>query len=324
MENPGHLRIFLQALQEGVIVLAPDGKILMGNPAAERILGIKLDELLSKSTLDEDWRTINVKGEHLPGEEHPCMIAARTGEPVEGFIMGIRRKTAQPTTWIQINAIPLLDDDTGKPSLVVTSFADITEQVEIQQTLAAKIASLHDAQIELEIRQTKLEELNQKLEVLANRDELTGAWNRRQLMERLRAEIALAHRYGYHLSLLMVDVDHFKAFNDQHGHLIGDALLQKMIEVFNANLRSSDTVFRFGGDEFAIVLPQTKLEEASMVANHLCVAVNGHAWSWGPISVSIGFANFGGRVSSADDLIRLADHALYKAKLAGRNQSNAA
>jgi two-component system cell cycle response regulator len=162
-------------------------------------------------------------------------------------------------------------------------------------------------------------------------DFLTGFHNRRYLQARLREELARAQRAGRPVACLMIDVDHFKRINDHYGHLAGDAVLREVAQRIDAEMRVSDTGARFGGDEFAIVLPQGSVGDGERVAARVLDAVRGQPVSIGghaaeSVTLSIGVAaaapdqNTRDYKVVADRLIAEADAALYRAKSAGRNR----
>lgn len=157
---------------------------------------------------------------------------------------------------------------------------------------------------------------------LAVTDPMTGVWNRRHTAELLRTEVARAGRFGRELSVLVVDIDSLKAFNDTYGHPAGDEVIQTVAEVVLSSRRDIDAVGRYGGDEFAIVLPETGPEGAAVVARRILStltempfrAPDGRSI---PISISIGVASYPSDTDEVDRLFSLADSALYKAKAAG-------
>jgi two-component system, cell cycle response regulator len=158
-------------------------------------------------------------------------------------------------------------------------------------------------------------------------DPLTGARNRRYLMEQIPREIERATRYGRHLAAVMCDVDHFKKINDTHGHLIGDAVLKWFVSSLQAGVRSVDWVARYGGEEFLIVLPETNVSNAAIAAEHLRAQVSRTPFeSEGasfPVTASFGVAGWKSAVpkgAALDALIARCDAGVYASKAAGRNK----
>jgi diguanylate cyclase (GGDEF)-like protein len=162
----------------------------------------------------------------------------------------------------------------------------------------------------------------EKVRQLASRDGLTGMLNRRAFEERILEEITRADRYGGNLAILMVDIDHFKQINDDFGHLLGDEVLKHTADIFSHHLRKVDFICRFGGEEFAIILPSTNVESAAAAGEKLRRAFFSHVFSGisRPITVSIGVAAFPENGIHRDVLVHSADRALYQAKQAGRNR----
>ena len=154
-------------------------------------------------------------------------------------------------------------------------------------------------------------------------DALTGLHNRRYFNERLIDEVDRAKRYGATITLLLCDIDHFKIVNDTYGHPVGDEVLVGLAGVFHNNLRKTDLVARFGGEEFAIVLLNTEKEKAFEIAENLRIAVAGLHLTKNEqikVTISIGISTLGQNTNSYDGLINQADKALYLAKSQGRNR----
>jgi diguanylate cyclase (GGDEF)-like protein len=151
---------------------------------------------------------------------------------------------------------------------------------------------------------------------LALHDPLTALPNRRLLDLNGANLVARARRYETPLSAIMLDIDGFKAFNDAHGHVAGDALLAKIAQIISARRRAADFAFRYAGDEFLCLLPETELETAAFVAERMRAAVA----AAGEATVSAGVATYNPQMESIANLIRAADAALYLAKHAGRNR----
>ena len=167
-----------------------------------------------------------------------------------------------------------------------------------------------------------------RLEFLATVDELTGISNRRHFMSMLKNEAVRATRYDRPLSLLMIDVDHFKGINDSHGHQVGDRVLARLAETIKESLRESDSLGRLGGEEFGVVLPEIDRDEAGKVAERIRAAVDSMVLDLesGPLrmTISVGAATMGSRSTDIEDLLQRADLALYQAKDQGRNRVVAA
>jgi two-component system, cell cycle response regulator len=167
---------------------------------------------------------------------------------------------------------------------------------------------------------------NRRLEELAHTDPLTKALNRRALAERLAAEMERVRRYSTTLSLLLIDLDHFKQVNDNHGHLAGDDVLMEVSALLQRVVRAVDIVARYGGEEFVVVLPETGSLGAEAFAERLRELIEAHLFCLNrgtPIrlTTSIGVSNFPGfGVESVEDLLVNADQALYRAKSEGRNR----
>jgi diguanylate cyclase (GGDEF)-like protein len=165
--------------------------------------------------------------------------------------------------------------------------------------------------------------LSASVEKLAITDDLTQVYNFRFLKSALRREIKRAGRFKQKLSILMVDVDNLKAYNDRHGHLRGSFLLKQIAARFVAQVRSFDLIAKYGGDEFTIILPQTEIEGALVVAERMRQSVEQHDFPLagaGTITVSIGVAMFPDDATDAHSLIMASDRALYAAKRLGRNR----
>ncbi len=161
---------------------------------------------------------------------------------------------------------------------------------------------------------------------LSATDELTKVANRRAFQERLEHELRRADRFHRQASLLMVDIDYFKRFNDTHGHLEGDQVLAKVAELFRENVREVDLVSRFGGEEFVILLPDADKVEAAAVAEKLRSRVFRHRFPHaetqptGRLTISVGVASYPGDATDSLSLVESADFALYRAKDTGRNR----
>ncbi len=166
--------------------------------------------------------------------------------------------------------------------------------------------------------------LNERLQQLAATDGLTGLTNRRRAIEKLSDLWTAAQRYGMALTCLMMDIDHFKGFNDTYGHAAGDAVLRATADCVSAQVRATDVVARIGGEEFLVIVPNTSSDEARILAERIRSAMAAmrvlHDGRQLSTTVSLGIAEKHTGIRSEDDLLRAADCALYAAKNSGRNR----
>ncbi len=185
------------------------------------------------------------------------------------------------------------------------------------ERLYRRLEDLHE---QLKQSHKQLAELNRQLQLMATTDGLTQLPNRRGLQERLSKESARVGPDGETMSVLMIDVDHFKKLNDTHGHLVGDEVLKTIAAILKASVRGSDLAARYGGEEFVIVLPDAGIDEAMAIGERIRQAVAEHRFDHGSVTASIGVAC--GITSSVktEALLRAADAALYRSKWSGRNR----
>lgn len=201
------------------------------------------------------------------------------------------------------------------------------ENAILVETLQTKNQALQELNRELETkifeRTRELAEANTRLAQLAVTDGLTGLYNHRHFYERLTLEVARTQRSNSPLSLLMIDVDFFKRYNDTHGHPAGDALLREMARLLTESRRANDVVARYGGEEFAVILVDTAKFVAAKLAERLRETAAAHT-GWdaqgSQISLSIGVASCPDDAATAEHLVAVADSAMFEAKRAGRNR----
>jgi len=169
--------------------------------------------------------------------------------------------------------------------------------------------------------------LHKETEELTRVDELTQVYNQREFQRRLPQDIELTRRYAHFLSLAMLDIDDFKHYNDTNGHLAGDMVLKQLSRILIGNLRRIDAAFRYGGEEFAIILPATSREGALIILEKVRKEVENFPFEYrerqpgGKVTVSIGIATYPIDTKKAQDLVNCADKALYQAKATGKNRT---
>jgi len=209
---------------------------------------------------------------------------------------------------------------TLRQSVARFSLGELSHRVAIQRSdelgeLATAFNAMASA---LEKNQTELTEL-------ATLDGLTGLYNHRTFYILLRGELARAQRFNRPVSLLLLDIDHFKSVNDTHGHQAGDAILQDLGRLLTQASREIDRICRYGGEEITIILPETDVDAAVVIAERMRASVEGHAFEVGGgasmhLTVSVGVASWPLHASNAQGLVAEADTAMYAAKQGGRNR----
>jgi diguanylate cyclase (GGDEF)-like protein len=166
--------------------------------------------------------------------------------------------------------------------------------------------------------------LYQRVQELAITDTLSGVFSRRYYLERFNEEIERSQKFNYSFSCLMIDIDHFKDYNDQYGHLVGDAVLRELSKTIKENIRQIDLIGRYGGEEFSIILTETDKEQAKFAAERIRQSVESkyiRVYDESlKVTVSIGISTFPGDGKEMEVLIDNADSALYYAKQTGRNR----
>ena len=240
--------------------------------------------------------------------------------------------------WLKLN-----EDTKGIPIIMLTVKNDVKDKVAGLEAgaddylpkpynkveLNARIfACLRTKALQDELKQKnrQLEELLKRLEIMAITDSLTGLYNRRHLETILKEEFKRTFRYKTPLTCMMIDIDHFKTVNDAFGHHAGDAVLKETAKIITENAREIDTVARWGGEEFIIIFPQTKKEEALQAASRILRIISEYNFPDIPgerITVSIGITSIPNpslSIDTEEKLIQTADCALYEAKRKGRNR----
>lgn len=240
-----------------------------------------------------------------------CGLAASTGEimisgtprPVDSHVIG--RNGAAPHGHV---ILPLKTVD----AVVGVLCFHTRHETKINERELALLSSLGN-QIGIAVNNAKLYEAARSGSL---QDPLTGLGNRRSLQVQLEKSVEAANRYGESLSVIMLDIDHFKHYNDTYGHLEGDRLLIKLSEILTNEMRKADYIFRYGGEEFLVILIETDENKACEAAERMRWAVEAEAG----VTISLGIAAYREGISTGEELIGNADAALYRAKQQGRNR----
>ncbi|UWU78334.1 diguanylate cyclase [Bradyrhizobium huanghuaihaiense] len=292
--NEAHFRLLAEQSSDMVTRIGLDNRLLYVSPSCQRMIGWSPDELLGKSAVagihEEDMERVE-----------QAITALKNGEAEEARFVYRQRHRENGDIWVEAALHVTRASDSGEIDGVVAVVRDMTEQKDLQDKLAA----------------------------LATTDGLTGLANRRTFDERLTDEWARARRDGTQLSLLLIDVDHFKKFNDHYGHLAGDGCLRALSRILSAHARRpADLAARYGGEEFAVLLPDTGPDGCAEVGEAIRQALRDLAMlhAQNPpsrlVTVSVGAAASLPSETTADasTLVAAADRALYAAKDNGRDR----
>jgi len=288
-------RLLAEESSDLVTRLDTEERVLYASPSATRVLGWKPAQLVGTSAL------AGINPEDLP-RVRQAIAALKSGDLNEARILYRNRHREKGEIWIETSARVTRRSDSGTIDGVVALSRDMTENQDLQAKLTA----------------------------LAATDGLTGIANRRCFDEHLEREWSRARREGSPLSLLMIDIDHFKAFNDRFGHPEGDRCLRAVACILAGQARRpADLAARYGGEEFAILMPSTDAEGCRQIGERILDSVaelsfedSAHRFSH-RVTVSLGGATFQPNSTAKLDqhyLVSAADRALYAAKAAGRNQ----
>ena len=324
-ESEERFRIAIASISEGLIVMDHDGTVTLWNDSAAQILEMTRTEMHGLRPINPEFAAVREDGTKFPQGSYPLMASLRRGEAQHDVVMGLPRqgklqgRGPGEMLWVSVNAKPLFLSSALEPYAVVATFTDITERRRSADQITRQMVQITDYAAVLEEQKAQLEEANRQLGRLALDDSLTGLGNRRAFEQRLTQEVAQAQRYDTPLSVLLLDVDLFKSYNDTFGHPAGDEVLRLLSCVLRSQGRETDFFARYGGEEFIIILPLTDADGAAALAERLRAAVERTSWPQRGVTASLGAATL--LVDMPDDaaLVAAADRALYAAKNAGRN-----
>jgi len=296
-------RLLAENMSDVISLYDLEGNVIYVSASCERVLGFTPDEVAGMKSFAL-----------VHADDYPIMkanaAALMRGEPVTATQFRVMHKTGR-IIWVETMWRAVRNRD-GAIVRLQASSRDITERKGYER-------ELEETRHALQAQQDALLTANERLETLATMDGLTGLKNRRAFEERLHEEIARARRNSSPLSLLLIDIDHFKQFNDSFGHPRGDEVLRIVARILSRTMRDTDFATRYGGEEFAVILPDTDRDGAQQMGERLRYAVATAAWEQRPITISVGASMLTRDVVSAESLVELADRALYRSKERGRN-----
>lgn len=309
----------VEATGEGVLITeaAGDQPIIYCNPSFSAMTNYHQNEILG-----QNCRFLNRPQPDQP-EVTQIREALQRGEPIRITVRNFRKDGSPFWNNLVINPIR---DGRGTTSHFVGIIRDISQEIEQHNQLEDLLGKLQDANETLEeqvlLRTDELKKANRELTRLALTDELTGASNRRNLIRRGHMEVLRCGRSGDTFSVMLLDIDHFKHFNDVHGHEAGDLVLQSFAKAVRQTIRKIDSFGRWGGEEFMVLVYDSKHVDLRVIAEKILKSVRDcHVEYHGKklcVTASMGIATWQG--GSFDDTVSLADRAMYKAKESGRNR----
>lgn len=306
-EAGSHLfRLALDAAPCAMVVVDQRGAIKLVNRAAEQMFGYRHDELLERPV--ESLVPLDAQDGHVRHRSE-FLLSPKPRPMGQRRDLSARRRDGS-TFPVEVGLNPVRIDHEW---LVVGAIVDLSERRRAEERLAEQSEQL--------VKQ------NAKLAELAVTDGLTGLRNRRAFIEQLLVQLELAVRHARALSVLMLDVDYFKPYNDEFGHLAGDDILRQIARILGEVARRSDFVARIGGEEFGIILPETDREGAIALAERFREAVEESAWPGRVITASLGATTIDfthpvprPNAPGVSRILTEADRALYHSKQTGRNR----
>lgn len=317
---PERVRDAFDVLDEGIVILDPQARVMMANEAFRRLAPRRPTGqphpavTIGQPVTQLDWlcKALSPSGDGSSETTWPWTTATRTAAPSEECEIRITQASeAEQPREVLLKCTPVLDPG---------------GQVRGSMLRLRDVSALHQLNRELQASQQTLRERNEELSRLATRDPMTGCLNRRAFFEQATRLFALARQRGEGLVCVMADIDHFKQFNDRHGHATGDQVIQAVAGILAGGVRSTDLVCRYGGEEFCLLLPQREAADVQSLAERLRREIEDtagqrvEAVAGLRITSSFGMALFEPELASLADLVDRADQALYQSKRGGRNR----
>ncbi len=310
---PERVNAAFDTLAEGVMIIDENEFILLANKSFcdktgisdKTLMGTKASQLnwknvsSNKSTVDVPWKKVLNDGKSSIGVQ---LLFETSENEIIKFV---------------INSSPIMGDE-DKTQGVLLTLDDISALEQHNSDLKNAMTRLHKSQLQIK-------QQNKKLSYLATRDALTGCLNRRAFSEQFEILFSQAKKHHTELTCMMVDIDHFKAVNDNYGHSTGDDVIKILANILKSSSRKDDLVARYGGEEFCLVMPGMNIDIAMTSAEHIRLRIKNEIaehFKTGPkVTASLGVSSIHDNPENHEDLNNLADEALYYAKEHGRNQA---
>lgn len=296
---PSRVRSALDTLSDGLLVLDENEKIVFANRAFEEATGTAESELLGQHVSDLNWKQDwnEVLEAEIDEELDARKITLVTGIGEINFTLGISDVL----------------DDKGQPQGKLVCFNDVTILEKRREELLYTMRSLQNSR-------DMIKEQNEQLKILATRDPLTNCWNRRSFFDEYYRLWRQAEVEKKPMAAIMLDIDHFKSVNDNHGHAMGDEVLKKVSATVLEHSRENDIVCRYGGEEFCILLPDTNIVQGKELAERFRREIQKLKFENLTVTASQGIASTEFQAAEPEEMLEQADQSLYVAKRSGRNR----
>lgn len=304
---PDRVRATLDTLVEGVLVLDKEQRIVLANKAFAQNTGRSVDTLQGARAEQIPWQAVEAES----GADFPWSRAIRDGVSQTGCMLRLGDGQANQRTFM-VNSMPILGAG-GSQRGALATFDDVTSVEKKNQQLQEMLTALKDSRDEIHKK-------NEELTLLASRDPLTSCLNRRAFYNLFEAQWATARAGDGPLACIMLDIDHFKMVNDTHGHSTGDLVLQHVAKIVRQTAQAEDVVCRYGGEEFCVLLPQARLDEALAFAERLRMTIAEEKCGELSVTCSVGVSCIELGAANPRELLEQADKSLYFSKRNGRNR----
>lgn len=311
---PERVKTAMDVLSEGVLILDKKGRIVLANSSFSEKTGTSQESLLGKKPESLPWKLTNSKNKNI---NFPWVNVSNNAEKQTAIPVSLMKDYDHPRKFM-VNSSPIIDAK-GKTQGVLTTFDDVTKIEKRNTLLSSALDRLKESQLEIKNK-------NKELAILASQDSLTGCLNRRSFFEIMEKTFSDASRSGDTFSCIMLDIDFFKAVNDNYGHGVGDEVIRKVSNVLKESLREGDNVCRYGGEEFCLLLMNTTSSKTIGFAERIRKEIEAIDFSDNPettdlrVTVSLGISDSKNNAKDNRELVNQADYALYGAKESGRNR----
>ncbi|MGI9294679.1 MAG: diguanylate cyclase, partial [Pseudomonadales bacterium] len=311
---PERVKAAFDALAEGVLIIDEHGIIVLANAVFARELQRPVDKLVGFKAAELNWFNPETE-QRIAEEDIPWSRVLQQSGNLSGERIVYAQGTPNQRTFM-VNSAPI-QDGKDNPRGVLATFDDVTDLEEKNKRLRDALAREKEAKHEINFK-------NKELHVLATRDPLTDCLNRRALNEQFDELFAEAQKNDTELACIMVDIDHFKSVNDRFGHTVGDEIIKIVAETLKSKVRKMDSVGRYGGEEFCLLLPDIGIEFAELIAQRIRRAIRDGRSSkhlnGDKLTASLGISSTRHDVGNKEELLSQADKALYASKQQGRNR----